>query len=126
MLRIRGAAMRDPRLLLADRASRVRLRDDADAPGGSLFARIAAVAVVLALIAPSLFIVCEAHHDCSGDGCQVCHVLVIASSIAHADADVPAGSSTPAFILAFALLALASLVRACSTTLVGLKVRLDC
>ena len=91
-----------------------------------LFARIAMVAVALALIAPSLFIVCEAHHDCSGDGCQVCHVLAIASSISHADADVPAESSTPAFVTALALLALSSVARAGATTLVGLKVRLDC
>lgn len=118
--------MRDPRFRVVMRETCMRSRAGSGAAASSLFARIAAVAIALALIAPSLFIVCEAHHDCSGDGCQVCHVLVIASSIAHADADVPAGSSTPAFILAFALLALASLVRACSTTLVGLKVRLDC
>ncbi len=118
--------MRDSRFRVVMRGVCVRSRAGSGAAANSLFARIAAAAIALALIAPSLFIVCEAHHDCSGDGCQVCHVLAIASSIAHADVDVPAGSSTPALIPAFALLAFASVVRACSMTLVGLKVRLDC
>ncbi len=126
MLRIRGAAMRDPRLLLANRASRVRSRDAAGVPGGSLVARIMAIAIAFALIAPSLFIVCEAHHDCSGDGCQVCQVLAVASSITHAAADVPTGPGTLALACAIAPLTLVASARVGAMTLVGLKVRLDC
>ena len=43
--------------------------------------RIAALVLTFVLLAPALFIVAEAQHDCQGDECQVCQVLAIASSI---------------------------------------------
>ena len=56
----------------------------------------------------------------------MCHGLAIAVSIAHESADVPAATTTAALALFFALLAVAAPVRPNATTLVGLKVRLDC
>lgn len=95
-------------------------------PAASIRKRIAAIALALALLAPSLFIVAEAHHDCAGDGCEVCHVLAIAVSIAHESADVAAPTATAALALFFAVLVVVAPVRPSATTLVGLKVRLDC
>ena len=118
--------MRDSHFRGAMRETHMRLHAGSSAAVNSPFARIAAVAITLALIAPSLFIVCEAHHDCSGDGCQVCHVLAIASSLAHADSDAPTGSSAPVLLPALVPLTLAPVVRACATTLVDLQVWLDC
>ena len=95
-------------------------------PAAATRKRIVAIVLALALLAPSLFIVAEAHHDCAGDGCEVCHALAIAVSIAHESADVPTATATAALVLFFALLSVTAPVLPSATTLVGLKVRLDC
>ena len=58
--------------------------------------RIAALVLTFVLLAPVLFIVAEAQHDCQGDECQVCQVLAIASSIIQTAADVSAAASEAA------------------------------
>ena len=110
----------------ADRAACTRLRNKSAETNSSAFARIAAIALAFALLEPSLFIVCEAHHDCTGDGCQVCQAIAVASAITHTAADVPASSCAPALVCVLVSAVLAIVVRTSATTLVSLKVRLDC
>ncbi len=121
-----GATMRNRSFFAAVRAACARLRNKSAETNSSVFARIAAIALAFALLAPSLFIVCEAHHDCTGDGCQVCQAIAVASAITHTAADVPAPSCVPALVCALVSAAFAIVVRTSATTLVSLKVRLDC
>lgn len=92
----------------------------------SVRTRIAALALTFVLLAPALFIVAEAQHDCQGDECQVCQVLTIASSIIQTAADVAAAAPEAALFAVFVLLIAARPSHTASNTLVGLKVRLDC
>ena len=65
-----------------------------------------ALALVLVLLMPSLFIVAESHHDCTGDQCPVCKVVAGAVQMEQQGADVPQA-------LAVATLLLAATVAAC-------------
>ena len=95
-------------------------------PMHSLRMRIAALVLAFALIAPLLFTVAEAQHDCPGDGCEICFALSIASTITHSGADIPARIALPAPVVSLALLCVVRRSRVFAQTLVGLKVRLDC
>ena len=88
--------------------------------------RVAALTLAFVLIAPSLFIIGEAQHDCSGDGCEICQTLSTAAAITHTGADVPSPVALAAPAFGLALLCAAPCDRAAAQTLVGLKVRLDC
>ena len=88
--------------------------------------RIAALVLTFVLLAPALFTVAEAQHDCQGDECQVCQVLAIASSIIQTAADVSAAASEAALFAAFVLPIAVRPSYAASNTLVELKARLDC
>ena len=92
----------------------------------SILARIASIAIVLALLAPALFIIAEAHHNCTGDECPICQALACAESLVHETADIPAHTTPAASIYALSALFVAASFRVSTTTLVGLKVRLDC
>ena len=92
----------------------------------SLRSRIATLALVLVLIAPSLFIVAEANHDCTGDGCEICQTLCAAVSLTHASADIPAPNAPVLPVLMLMMTCVAWCVHIAAQTLVGLKVRLDC
>lgn len=65
-----------------------------------------ALALVLVLLMPSLFIVAESHHDCTDDQCPVCKVIAGAVQMEQQGADVPQA-------LAVATLLLAATVVAC-------------
>ena len=92
----------------------------------SLRMRIAALALAFALVAPSLFVVAEAQHDCPGDGCEICFALAAIGSIAHSGADIPARIAPLASVVLLVLLCIARRSCVAEQTLVGLKVRLDC
>ena len=92
----------------------------------NLCTRIASLALVLAILAPALFIVAEAQHDCPGDNCEICQVLSVAVAITHSAADVPAASFRAMAIVALAVVGIVWSFCAAAHTLVGLKVRLDC
>ena len=85
-----------------------------------------AFALALAFVAPSLFIIAEGHHDCSGDPCPICKVMAGAVQLSQQGASAPdpacsADLAVPAALIAEA----ASPVLVSSKTLVSLKVRMN-
>ena len=85
-----------------------------------------AFALALVLVAPSLFIVAEGHHDCSGGPCPICKVVAGAVQLSQQGASTPdpacstdlAAPSAPIVEAAFPILV-------SSKTLVSLKVRMN-
>lgn len=79
-----------------------------------------------ALVIPALFIAFEAHHDCDGADCDICHVVAGAAQLTQVGADLP---HLPLFAypaLFFASFLTAALQSSCSSdTLVTLKVRIN-
>lgn len=85
-----------------------------------------AFAFALTLIAPSLFLIAEGHHDCSGDQCPVCKVMVGAVQLSQqgASSPDPACSANPA-APAVLIVEAAFLAPVSRKTLVSLKVRMN-
>lgn len=82
--------------------------------------------LVLALVAPSLFIVAEGHHDCSGDSCPICKVVTGAVQLSQQGASTPDPACSADLAAPSALIAEAAFpVLVSSKTLVSLKVRMN-
>lgn len=92
--------------------------------------RIVAAAVCIVLLAAMLFsaayIILEADHHCTGDGCPICHEIQICQQVLHTMGTataVPCASGVSA--LAFAALAAVHVYAAPAITLISLKVKLS-
>lgn len=84
------------------------------------------LALVLVLLMPSLFIVAESHHDCTGDQCPVCKVIAGAVQMEQQGADVPhALAAATLLFAATAVACLLSTILLPTDTPVSLKVRID-
>ncbi|MCI1665185.1 MAG: hypothetical protein LKI25_02295 [Atopobiaceae bacterium] len=89
--------------------------------------RLVCLAVAVAVLMPTLFILTESHHDCTGDGCPICHEL---TRCVQATDELGTGTIETHVVLAMPLpllLTLQPVLRsdAPCKSLVGLKVRLD-
>ena len=85
-----------------------------------------ALALVLVLLMPSLFIVAESHHDCTGDQCPVCKVIAGAVQIEQQGADVPHALAAAIVLLSVTVVAcLRRTLLLATDTPVSLKVRMN-
>ena len=100
------------------------MRTDTRARG--LVGALLAVLLVVALVAPALFVLVEANHDCSGDDCAVCQIIEGAFALVNQGADVPHSLALEG-AAGFLVLLCLQLVgrRAPGDTPISLKVRLN-
>jgi hypothetical protein len=90
------------------------------------FRLVSACVLVAALLLPSVFLVAEGHHHCTGDGCTICKVLDGAVALQNTGADVPdLPAAAVVFLVSILLACCAYCVLRAPETLVSLKVRLD-
>lgn len=88
---------------------------------------ILGIVIALLVVAPSLFVLVEANHDCSGDNCPICHEIAQCIQVENevGSGVIPASGAIPLTFLPVCLMAIVHLKVISHRSLVSLKVRLD-
>ena len=85
------------------------------------------IVIALLVIAPSLFVLVEANHDCSGDDCPICHEIAQCIQVENeiGSGAVPVSVAVLPTFVPVCLMAIVCLKVISHRSLVSLKVRLD-
>ena len=85
------------------------------------------VALIFSMIISDIFIVTHINHDCTGDGCEICHQIKICEQLINKDGlDTTVHAQATLLICFFMLTSPDYLSRRFNETLVSIKVKLSC
>lgn len=91
-----------------------------------VFAAATCLVLLLVMFSSAAYIILEAHHDCAGENCPICHEIQICRQVLNTLGTASAGRPALAFFILFAFLLTCAPVRAATAvTLISLKVKLS-